>query len=272
MKTIKMAELAERYLAERVVSKLYAYNVKRVCRGCPTVSAQAINDHLRRRLAVCSTVTVRSERVILVSLWKWAYESGLIDEAPRGIMRIKARRAPTRAWTVEQLQSVVEATRKYDKRLLRSGADKGQFLRAWVLLGYECGARHGDLWRFTGEHISGDAISWTQSKTGDAIVRLLSEPCLEACRVMLKASPDGRILGWACKPRQAMRIIRELLDEVGVGGTSKWLRRSGATHCEMASPGAGRMHLGHRSVGLFESAYADWSQLRTKTPRTPRLA
>ena len=271
MTTIKMADIGERYLAERVVSKLYAHNVRRICRGCPKVSAEAINAYLRRRLTDLSTVTVRSERVILVSLWKWAYEAGVVDEAPRGIMRVKARRAPTRAWTVEQLQAVIEATKKHDKRILRSGADRGQFLRAWVLLGYECGARHGDLWRFTGEHLDGDAIAWTQGKTGDAIVRLLSEPCLEACRAMLKASPDGRILGWACKPRQAMRLMRQLLDDVGVGGTSKWLRRSGATHCEMASPGAGRMHLGHRSVGLFEQAYADWTQLRKNTPRAPQL-
>jgi len=69
-----------------------------------------------------------------------------------------------------------------------------------------------------------------------------------------------------------MRMMRELLDEVGLDGSSKWLRRSGATHCEMERPGAGRMHLGHRSPGLFETNYADWSQLRQNTPRTPEIA
>ena len=271
MARITFPDICDRYLAERVVCKLYAHNLRRLCRSCPTISTNAINAYLRRRLEDRSTVTVRSERVMLLSLWKSAYEAGHVDEAPRGIMRVKARRAPTKAWTVEQLQAVIAATHNYDGVRLRSGADKGAFLRAWVLLGYECGARHGDLWRFTGERLDGDAIGWMQSKTGDAIVRLLSQPCLDACREMLKASPDGRILGWACKPRQAMRQMRAFLDATGVGGTSKWLRRSGATHCEMEKPGAGRMHLGHRSVGLFEQAYADWTQLRKNTPRAPQL-
>jgi integrase len=166
---------------------------------------------------------------------------------------------------------LVDATRKHDGSRLRSGADRGQFLRAWVLLGYECGARMGDLFSFRREHIDGDSLAWTQAKTGEPLTRVLTPACLDAIDAMLSGSPDGTILGWACGMRQASRIMRELLDDLGIGGTSKWLRRSGATHCEMEQAGSGRLHLGHRSPALFEQAYCDWSQLRTKTPRTPAL-
>jgi integrase len=147
----------------------------------------------------------------------------------------------------------------------------GLFLRCWILVCYETGSRFGDCMAFTSEHLQDDALAWTQSKTGDPLTRPLTPACLDAIDKMLAASPDGRILGWVCGRRMAMRHMRTLIDSVGIGGSSKFLRRSGATHVEMEQAGAGRLHLGHRSPQLFEQAYCDWSQLRTKTPKTPAL-
>lgn len=263
--------IAKAYLAERIVSKHYAENVERIALRCCEVSVRRVNEYLRSISTEKSSTTVRSERTILLTLYRYAYETGMIDEAPRGVMKIKARKNPTKAWTVEQLRELVAATKKHDGQRLRSGADLGKFLRCWVLLAYECGARFGDVMSFTRKNITDDALAWTQSKTGDPLTRPLTPACLTAIDEMLEASPYGRILGWVCKPRQAQRLMRSLLDSVGLGGSSKWLRRSGATHCEMETPGAGRLHLGHRSPALFEQAYCDWSQLRQRTPKTPAL-
>jgi integrase len=269
MKTF--SELAEHYLAARKVSPDYARQVRAVARRAGEIGSDKLNRHLARRLEQVSGITARSERTILLSVWCHSYHAGIVDEAPRGICKLRARRKPTKAWTVPQLQTLVEATHQRDGRKLRSGADQGSFLRAWTLLGYECGARMGDLFSFRRENVDGDSLAWTQAKTGEPLVRLLSLACVEAIDAMLSNSPDGSILGWACGKRQACRIMREVLDNVGIGGTSKWLRRSGATHCEMEQPGSGRLHLGHRSPALFEQAYCDWAQLRTKTPKTPAL-
>jgi integrase len=263
--------IAKAYLAERIVSKHYAENVERISLRCCEVSVKRVNEYLRTTSSEKASTTVRAERTILLTLYRYAFETGMIDEAPRGVMKIKARKSPTKAWTVEQLRGLIAATKAHDDKRLRSGADLGKFLRCWVLLAYECGARFGDVMSFTREHLDGDTLSWTQSKTGDPLVRPLTPACLTAIDEMLAVSPDGRILGWVCKRRMAMRHMRILLDSVGMGGSSKWLRRSGATHCEMEKPGAGRLHLGHRSPALFEQAYCDWSQLRQRTPKTPAL-
>ena len=263
--------LAARYLEQRVVTTSYAACVRRVASACPTITVEAVNAYVRKRLEECSTPTVRTERTILLSLWKWGFESGALPAMPRGIVKVKQRRPPTKAWTVEQLRAAIDATHKLDGQVLRSGARLGVFLRAWMLLGYECGARRGDLWTLTAEHIVGDAIQWTQAKTGDGITRLLSKACLEACYQMARKSPDGTILGWACGKRQGLRLMREHLDSVGIGGTSKWLRRSGATHIEIAEPGKASLHLGHRTPGLAATNYIDWSQVRRNAPRTPTL-
>lgn len=264
-------DIAETYLGERIVCDHYAANVRRIAKRCGAVSVERVNAYLRQRSSERASTTVRAERTMLLTLYRYAFETGIIEAAPRGVMKIKARKKPTKAWTVEQLKKLLNATRLLDGQPLRSGADKGVFMRAWVLCAYECGARFGDVMSFTREHIDGDSLAWTQSKTGDPITRSLTPACLEALDAMIAKSPDGRILGWACKRRQAMRIMRELIDSIGIGGTGKFLRRSGATHCEMERPGAGRLHLGHRSPGLFEQAYADWSQLRKNTPKPPAL-
>jgi len=272
MKTIKtFSDLAPLYLAQRRVTPTYARNVTKVASRAGLVTADDLNRHLRARAEIVESTTARSERTILLSLWRWAYDAGVVEHAPRGIMKIKVRRRPTKAWTVPQLRQLLEATKAHDGKRLRSGADLGLFLRCWVLVCYETGSRFGDCMAFTRDNLRDDALAWTQSKTGDPITRPLTPACLTAIDSMLAKSPDGRILGWACGRRMAMRWMRVLIDSVGIGGTSKFLRRSGATHVEMEKAGAGRLHLGHRSPALFEQAYCDWSQLRTKTPKTPAL-
>jgi integrase len=265
------AEIAPLYLAERIVSQHYASNVARIAGRVGTLSVERVNRWLTKRVEEVSGLTARAERGVLLTLWNWAYDRGLVDAAPRGILKMKARRKPTKAWTLEQLKDLIAAAQAKRGTRLRGGADLGEFLACWILVGYETGARFGDVMAFTRDHLDGDTLSWTQSKTGDPIVRPLTPACLTLIDAMLAKSPDGRILGWVCKRRMAMRHMRLLLDSVGIGGSSKWLRRSGATHCEMEKAGTGRLHLGHRSPALFEQAYCDWSQLRTKTPRTPAI-
>jgi integrase len=265
------SEIAPLYLAQRQVCDAYRDHVCKVAARAGAISTERLNRYLVKRIEERSGYTVKNERTILLSLWRWAYDAGHLDAGPRGVMRMKARKKPTKAWTVPQIQAVIKATHDHDGVTLRSGADKGEMLRCWLLLGYETGARFGDVFAFRREHLDDDAISWTQSKTGDPLTRSLTPACLTAIDEMLARSPDGTILGWSCRKRQAMRHMREHLDSVGVGGTSKFLRRSSATHCEMEKAGAGRLHLGHRSPALFEQAYCDWSQLRSRTPKPPAL-
>lgn len=263
--------LAKTYLLCRASCDAHQRNVCRVAAAAGAVTAENLNRYLKRRLAERSTSTVSNERRILLSLWKHGWETGVLESMPRGIVRFKVRREPTRAWSLEQLRRAVDLTFDHDESWLRSGASRGEMLRAWVLLGYESGARLGDLWAMRREHVDGRILRWTQSKTADPICRKLSTGCVEAVSTMLSKSPDGRILGWSCCQRQATRIMRQFLDSGNLPGTSKWLRRSGATHVEIEKPGSARLHLGHRSVGLAERSYIDWGQIRALTPNTPEL-
>jgi hypothetical protein len=265
------ADVASKYLAERAVSASYGSNVTRIAGRVGTMSSERVNEYLKARLQQVATTTARAERTILLTLWRDAYERGAIDDPPRGIMRVKARRAPTRAWTVDEVKLAIRKIADYREERLRSGCLKRHFLMAWFLLGYESGSRHGDIWRFTAANLDGDLLRWTQHKTGDGIVKVLTPACVAACRTMLEQSPDGRIIGWACGRRMAYRHMRLHLDWSGIGGTSKFLRRSSATHIEIETPGMASLHLGHRTATLAAQAYLDWGQIRRRSPQPPAL-
>lgn len=264
-------ELAVEYLSQRSVATIYSKNVIRVASRVGLVSVESINAYLRQRLGEVKASTVRSERTILLGLLRDAYERGAIDQPPRGVMKVKARKPPTRAWTVSEMKQLLQRCDEYGDRRLRSGVKVTAFLRAWILLGYESGARQGDLFAMKASHLHGNVLAWTQSKTGDPLQKILTPSCVDACLRMLERSPDGRILGYACRPRQAMRLMKSHLSACGMDGSSKWLRRSGATHIEIVSPGRAKLHLGHRSVGLAERSYLDWGQIRTHIPQTPSI-
>jgi integrase len=269
---LMLSAIAEQYLSERSCSTHYVACVRRAAGRCHELSTERINAYLRKRLETVSPNTARFERTIILSLVKYAWERDILALPIKGVMQIKARRPPTRAWTIPQVQAAVAGCSQYGSRKLRTGAPLGLLLRAWILIGYETGSRYGDIWGFTADNVAGDTLRWIQSKTGDPIVKVLSPACREAIEQMLALSPDKRIIGWAVHRRQAMRTMKAHLKSCGLDGTSKWLRRSGATHCEIERPGTGRLHLGHRSVGIFEQAYADWGQIRANSPVTPRVA
>lgn len=271
MQEILFPEVCAAYLSERIVNSLYASNMMRAARKCGTISKDRLNAYLRERASVVSMTSVANERRMLLTAWRWAFDNGHVSEAPRGIMTIRQVRQPVRAWTVAELGRVVNATSEKSDRHMASGVTQADFLRCWILLGYETGARWGDLWSMRAGDFHGNMLRFTANKTGSPIYRVLSDDCIEAVHVMLDASPDTTVLGFAAKKRNAMRIMRRHLKDCGLDGSSKWLRRSGATHVEKTQSGQAKVFLGHRTAGLAERHYIDWAQLGGDAIVVPRI-
>lgn len=187
-------------------------------------------------------------------------------------MRVRAPQAPVQAWTIAHCRDLVKEASGFSGKVLRNGADLGDFLRCWVLLGYETGARYGDLFAWTRDNIRGTAISWVTRKTGIICTRLLSDDAAIAVKAMLSKSPDGRILGWVASRRYSFRLMRRLLAKAGGSGSGRWLRRSAATHIEMHDPGKAQWFLAHKSPGLAARHYLDQAQLAGNTARPPSIS
>lgn len=263
--------IAEAYLRERIVKKSYANRVRAAAAGCKWVSEDWCNRYLRKRLSEVKSVTVAPERVLILSMWRFAYERGLVDSMPRGLVKIKVSRPPVRAWTLGQCCTAVKATFAEDATWLRSGAKLGVFLRCWILLGYETGARQEDLWMLRRGDFYGDTVAWTQNKTGVPLSKRLTQSCMDAVRQLSESAPGDLVLGWVMTKESGWRRLRRFLTKLEMPGSSKWLRRSSATHVEMAQPGKGRLHLGHKTVGLAERFYIDWTQVQGQIPQPPAL-
>lgn len=112
--------------------------------------AQKLGPHALRR-------TVRMIR----TLWRWAWESGIIDQPIRfGDMFSPPRMAQVRA---------VARIRLYTPAQIRSllVASNGH-LRAFIMLGINCGFGATDCATLRAEHVRGGFIEWVRAKTGVA--------------------------------------------------------------------------------------------------------
>lgn len=254
-------DICEQYLAGKSCSREYERQLRLLARRIGKIDAKSINSHLRERLASVSATTARNERRQAMTLWRWAYEERLVGDPPRGVMRIRDVSRPVRAWTLADCQRLVNGASAFFGKKLRNGADIGVFLQTWVVLGYETGARYGDLFGLRAGDLHDRAISWTSSKSGVACTRALSPHAVALCKKMLESSPDGTILGWVGSRRYTFRLLRRLLDACVDEGSGKWLRRSSATHVEQAFPGKAQWFLGHKSPGMAARHYLDQSQL-----------
>jgi len=269
---ITFLSVAQVYLSSRIVSKHYESTVLRVSKNCKHMTAVDLNDYIKNRLQKCSTITAKTDRTILLALWKFAYENDIIDHMPKNIIKIKQKKSPTKAWTIDECKSMAKNTFNYDNRKTRSSCSLGLFLRVWWMIGYESGARFGDIFNFKFSNLDNNVLRWTMSKTGDPMTKILSDDCVRYINeIKLINKKSDKIIGWVMSKRQAIRVMKNFLKEYNMDGSSKYLRRSGATHIEIENPGYAKLHLGHRTTGLAEKNYLDFGQIRRNTPIAPKL-
>lgn len=260
-----------RYLDNREVHAEYKRNLTNLAVKVPELSAKAVNSYLRARSESVAPTTVANERRMLLTLWRWGFEEGLLPSAPRGVMRVKAPLKPVQAWTISDCSALVKQAEKFFGKRLRNGADLGVFLQTWLVLAYETGARYGDIFAWRKQNFRNGAVGWVTSKTGVVCTRQLSRKALDLVEKMLELSPDGRVLGWVCCRRQSFRFMRKLIkSSVGIG-SGRWLRRSAATHIELSQPGRAQWFLAHKTPGLAARHYLDQSQLAGANCRPPAI-
>jgi hypothetical protein len=84
-------------------------------------------------------------------------------------------------------------------------------------------------------------------------------------------SPSGFIFGGRLSRRPLFANFREIAAHAGLVGTSKKIRKSGATAVENMQPGSAKGFLGHQSHGLAYKFYVDPRKAGPNRPEPPRL-
>jgi integrase len=275
-----MIGLAERYLLGRDVSAGHAGNIRRVAARMndagitpDNIEGQRVTTWLSSLRATLSARSVSSERNLDLTLWKYGFEEGLVKNPVRGVQKIKVPRRVTRAFTRNQCTAAVKQISSSDfGKFRKSGCPKSLWLEAWYRTAYETGIRFTDIYNLKHDSVVDGGIAIVASKTNGVVIKRITAETQALLDRLLEMSPDGSIFSWAVSRRWAFANIKAAFKAIGLdAGRTQWLRRSGATHAEIAQPGSAARFLCHATPGLAERHYLDHTQLLGQAPAPPPL-
>jgi integrase len=170
-----------------------------------------------------------------------------------------------------ELSAVISAARGLGYAFKRSHCPASIFFEGFLRAGFETGLRFSDLLNLRCQQLRDGRLYVVANKTGVQIPRRLSQSCRDIL-TKLSVLGDGKtFFRWALAKKQVRAHFRKLCQRAGVSGTPRWLRRSGATHCEIAQPGSAGRFLGHLSPGLAYRFYVDRTMLDEHCPSPPPI-
>ena len=229
---------------------------------------ERIDAYLTDALKHLAPSTVRNHRKMLRVLLHFAASERLVDASIlRPLRRVKQLPPNPRAWSHEEIRSLltVAANMTGGRKCPRN-----KLARAWILTAYSTGLRLDDLLSIRHDQIRGQRLCPSQHKVGWPHVCWLDDNALAAIRQLPILGP--RIFGDLICRDKAMAMMRHLTRVAGLPGSTKFLRRSGATYCEIAGKDA-TGHLGHRSPGM-KAYYVDrllLAEEKRQEPTAPPL-
>jgi len=216
--------------------------------------------------------TVRTRRGNLLTLWRFAFEEGLTDNAPRKIRRLKKRRTIPTAWTPEEVDHLLEMADQATGRFATTQIPRDVFWRSLILTAWDSALRLGDLLALERTAIVGEKIVVRQSKTGDDVLVMLRPQTLAEIERCCADPPRRLIWPLWCRRDQFYVAFGRLVSDAKIRpGTFKWIRRASITAVERQQRGAGTQHAGHRTRAVTEANYIDPRQLDEDRPQPPPL-
>jgi integrase len=271
-----MIRLASLYCDERHVTAQYRTDLKRVAQSMHAagVTPSTLEDSIFNRwlASLNQAPTTRSNyRRMGLTLWRFACDLKLAEHYPRRVVRVKARPKAPVAWTMKDMESLLAAAARQTYLFKRSKCPAAVFFEAWVRAGYETGLRFSDLLSLQCHQLREDRLYVAQNKTGVPVPKQLTQECVSALRRMETLGDRKTFFRWAIAKKQLRAHFKKVCAAAGADGTSKWLRRTGATHCEIKQPGTAGRFLGQLSPGLAYRFYVDRSQLNEECPTPPPI-
>jgi integrase len=248
---LTLIELATRYNNRCGGGPGYLHQWKVLLRrlpwGAKDLTPDRIDAYLTGALTHLSPSTVHRHRRMLQLLMQFAKDEGLLNRriVLRKLRRVKVPPPKPKAWShaeIGRLLAVAANMRRGTKVCPYS-----TLMPAWILAAYDTGLRTEDLRALRRDAIRGNHALISQEKTGEPHVVALSDRTLRAIAALPKIGPT--VFGGLISGVQILRIMRRCVKLAGLTGTTKFLRRSGATYCEIAGRDAST-HLGHRSPGM----------------------
>lgn len=219
--------------------------VRRLPWEASELSPDRIDAYLTEALRHLAPSTVINHRKMLRVLLHFAASERLVDASIlRPLRKVKRLPPNPRAWSHAEIRTLLSVAAN-----LTGGrkCPRAKLAKAWILAAYSTGLRLGDLLSIRHDQIRGQRLCPSQHKVGYPHVVWLDDNALAAIRELPILGP--RIFGDLICRDKAMAMMRQLTRAAHLPGSTKFLRRSGATYCEIAGRDASG-HLAHRSPGM----------------------
>lgn len=280
---LTLKELSENYFSERDCGKGHRDGVRLVVKWfgeflhrtatVGDLTDENVNAWLTSMVdRGLSRRTVRGRRVILLSLWRAAFEDGKVDAFPRRVKKINVPRLIPSAWTPQQVGAILKACDSVDGYFKRSKVKRSTTLRASVVAFWHSGLRLGDMMRLKWSDIGDDgSVAVVQNKTG------FPHACCFPPEAMAAIAPlrgPGRtyVFRDVVSYSRLKVYFRIVVRSAGLRGGTKKLRKSGATAVEKASPGSAPKYCGHRPGSMVAyQHYVDPTLLGGNSVQPPNI-
>lgn len=263
---VNLACIVTNYILERDLSLSYSKNLERAVRvagenGLTTsdqLNRQEVNGLLKLLSRTKSKIFLHNFRRELLTVWNYAHDEGIAASAPDRIMKIRAVQPPVKAWSMEELSRMIREAAK--DKTCSGGVHQPlvcHWLPCWVRIGYETAMRFSDIYSLTTANVSGNWVMTTALKTNKPITRPVSAETVRGIEKLAAIAGDGTLFSTLLTRRRAFTEWRRFLDRHNFTGSSKYLRRSCATHMESERPGSASVYLQHSSPSLVYKHYID---------------
>lgn len=225
------------------------------------LNAQTLNAYLDWMREHRKPDTLRSRRGNLLTIWRYAFETGIVDDGPRQVRKLRRVPRLPEAWSVAEVSQLIQAAADLTGTFWKTSIGRAAWWGSLIRTGYDTGLRLGDLLTL-GRGDVHPVMQLVQHKTGRAVVVQLRPSTLAAIDQTMADLP--RVVVWPLWGRRQTfyEHFRHLVDLAGIRrGTFKWIRRTAATQLERVDPGRGTQLLGHSSRATTETWYLDRAQL-----------
>jgi integrase len=226
----------------------------------------------------CAPSTIKTRRNAILGLWRYAYESELLEDEPKRIRKVRLTYLGVDAWTPEEITRLVAtAIEGKDSYLGTTGLVHSLFFGSLISAGYDTALRLGDLLALRRDMIQVKNrcgyIRVVESKTGKVKSARLYPHTMSLIDQLWDLKPDReKIWPLWCRREQFYRSFNTLVKRAGIRkGTFRWLRRASITQVELIQPGWGTIHAGHSDPIITKRHYTDGKQLNEEVTAPPPL-
>lgn len=274
----------ERYILSRDISRNYIRDLRTMNRRfaefsangsplvVPHVSDHGINSWLDSlKASGMSRKRIYHHRAAVLCVWRDEVARGHVSQEPRFVRKIRPDKKPVICWTLDELSLFIAACEIVPGRMRGQAVTRSTWWKCFGHLAYDTTLRRSDLltipWDFL--HAETGTVRRVQSKTGNVVTHWLNPATLAMLRQLDQTTPF--ILTWPYHHSKFDYWMQKIIAAAGIRrGTSKWFRRSGASHAERENPGVASRLLGHTSPKMLDF-YLDQSVVNTRPIRPPEI-